>query len=316
MIGTNKSQYNQAGSSNSSFNASSHATSVLDEFEQWINEPSFGQSGKFSKPKEYPINTPSHQRYPKWLAWQKNFIQAVILSRIKDPNEIAGMLYTSVGDEIRLLIDTLALSDNKGIDLCRALTEHFKAGSDPTQDIETLRNLKQSPRESAQEFLIRLRQQAAICELGSNNSYIVVALRSGLLNRDVARLSKLNNWDEQMTVMAAERDKDIEPASFLTKTAKVDRVASPRSHSKRERSPPERSRDFDKKQKTFDNRSNSNWKKVCNGCGGSCNKRANCPAQGKTCDNCNKPNHFAKVCRGPKKVDNVGDKAVNEVTEL
>jgi len=36
----------------------------------------------------------------------------------------------------------------------------------------------------------------------------------------------------------------------------------------------------------------------CSGCGGSCQDRRQCPAQGRACNKCGKPNHFATVCRG------------------
>ena len=32
----------------------------------------------------------------------------------------------------------------------------------------------------------------------------------------------------------------------------------------------------------------------------------NCPAMGKTCKNCNKPNHFAKMCRS-NQVNEIGE---------
>jgi hypothetical protein len=42
------------------------------------------------------------------------------------------------------------------------------------------------------------------------------------------------------------------------------------------------------------------WIRPC--CGGSLPHKVVCPAKGKTCNKCKKPNHFAKVCRSGKKV--------------
>lgn len=39
---------------------------------------------------------------------------------------------------------------------------------------------------------------------------------------------------------------------------------------------------------------------VCTGCGRFCNSRRTCPAFGKTCYICSKPNHFASVCRSAR----------------
>ena len=53
---------------------------------------------------------------------------------------------------------------------------------------------------------------------------------------------------------------------------------------------------------------------TCSGCGskdhgapGSNNRHRTCPAWGKTCTNCGKPNHFAKVCRLKDSIRNVAD---------
>ena len=41
----------------------------------------------------------------------------------------------------------------------------------------------------------------------------------------------------------------------------------------------------------------SNYKSTCKNCGREFPHKGACPARGKTCNNCGKPNHFATVCR-------------------
>ena len=41
----------------------------------------------------------------------------------------------------------------------------------------------------------------------------------------------------------------------------------------------------------------------CSNCGGNHDKRATCPAKGKKCRGCGKPNHFERVCRSQKKAN-------------
>lgn len=57
----------------------------------------------------------------------------------------------------------------------------------------------------------------------------------------------------------------------------------------------------------------------CSRCGGTCISSANCPAMGKTCSNCKRLNHFARVCRSkaappgdpPKLAPNPPQRAMN-----
>ena len=49
----------------------------------------------------------------------------------------------------------------------------------------------------------------------------------------------------------------------------------------------------------------SSFQKKCPKCGGDHTRKQTCPAQGKTCLKCQKPNHFAKQCRTPRQVHHV-----------
>ena len=50
--------------------------------------------------------------------------------------------------------------------------------------------------------------------------------------------------------------------------------------------------------------------RACTNCGHHHNRGATCPAKGKKCRTCGKPNHFERVCRSSKKVNNVPE--INE----
>lgn len=56
-------------------------------------------------------------------------------------------------------------------------------------------------------------------------------------------------------------------------------------------------------------------KRKCYFCG-TFHKRLACPAYGKTCSKCNKPNHFASVCKSFKKVNEVENKESNSESEI
>ena len=54
----------------------------------------------------------------------------------------------------------------------------------------------------------------------------------------------------------------------------------------------------------------------CYFCGGDYSQNHQCPAKGKICSNCRKPNHFARVCRGSKKTVNIISSEAQQTDEL
>ncbi len=60
--------------------------------------------------------------------------------------------------------------------------------------------------------------------------------------------------------------------------------------------------------KTHDIESNG-IKKTCRNCGGAWPHAGQCPANGKKCRKCQKPNYFAQVCRGQSQRQNRTDRS-------
>ena len=64
------------------------------------------------------------------------------------------------------------------------------------------------------------------------------------------------------------------------------------------------------RQNQFRNGRNEKFIKECHYCGGN-HKIRQCPAYGATCKSCNKPNHFAKVCKAKGKINVIKENEYN-----
>lgn len=273
---------------------------TLKNFYHWTQSPTLASAKheRFQPPKEFPKNLPQGERYPKWISWLQNFTTAVRLTENKTPEKISDWLYTSAGNEIRQLIEAKDLNSHYcGVELCDAITDIFRAAANPATEYQELRHIAQRPGESPRDFAIRLKLKAQICGVANLSPMILDLLRSGMTNREIARQSRIHLWDEETTVSAAERDmsEGISSSPFSDRQTPIPvqqiKHAPPPAGAREPRE--NRKRKF--KELSSDTRSPRT--KACNGCGGPCNSRKECPMQGKECRKCGKQNHSAKVCR-------------------
>lgn len=255
------------------------------------------KSSKFIKPPEFPKNLPVNERFPKWISWLRTFGMAVELAGEKNPRTITALLYTCAGEEIRELIESQDLIKNySGIDLCSAITDYFKQSADSSLDLEVFREMSQRDNESARSFYIRLKTQALICDVAEKENLILDHFRNGILNKDVARFSRMNKWSLAETVDAAEHDSYTSAGSKFEARAPI-RVQQITGEN--DSKSVNRGSDVEPSlQPSFKKRKRDDNSKTCLGCGGDCKIRSrDCPAHGSNCTNCGKRNHCAKVCQ-------------------
>ena len=154
--------------------------------------------------------------------------------------------------------------------------------------------MTQNPEESFGEFITRLKGQATKCEFGVQNDLLV---RDKIVNgiNDVVTVERLlREESEKLTLETA--IKICQTAESAKEQIKVVKASC------RRKSQENVEIDVVKQQnpvnviKTQDGYGHTI---NCRNCGRQ-HKVKQCPAYGKSCNKCSKPNHFAKVCRGNK----------------
>ena len=200
------------------------------------------------------------------------------------------------GSDIQLLYDTLPeaqLGDESCSydNLMRAIEHHLNRPILKVYERETLRSMKKQPNEKVDEFVVRLRQQAAKCGLAPDFQEIMiidqliencqeVEMRSRLMTKDFI-LFELIDIARQVE-FEVEKKKKSEKARFAENINDI----------KVENRRPSRTR--------FEN--NSNDQRTCFNCGrsGHLASAESCPARGKKCNKCQRIGHFENTCRKRK----------------
>ncbi|KAJ1119162.1 hypothetical protein NDU88_007348 [Pleurodeles waltl] len=169
-----------------------------------------------------------------------------------------------------------------------ALTAHFEPLANPDYERFLLRQARQPPEESVHTFYARLWDLASTCTLPDVEDELqaqfiqgcyLVKLRENILQAPVmsmANMLTLGRSRELSKMHAAHMEAALQKP---VKAEPVNAVAT--AHAERRKS----------KQTT------NTMKRTCYTCGGSYPHQGQCLAQGKRCTNCNKLNHFTKVCR-------------------
>lgn len=134
-------------------------------------------------------------------------------------------------------------------------------------------------------------------EIISNTNAIIAfnSFKNGLKNREVVRTieaSRKKTLHEAIEI-ALETSADIRQSQIMFQTARSRGPDNNNRNTNDNRNGKRNSYNSNFNNNANGNRNSDNSK--CGSCGGKHGDR--CYAQGKTCDKCGKPNHFAKVCR-------------------
>ncbi|KAJ1143533.1 hypothetical protein NDU88_009841 [Pleurodeles waltl] len=172
--------------------------------------------------------------------------------------------------------------------LKQALTAHFEPLANPDYERFLLRQARQFSHESVDAFYARLMDLARTCTLVDVEDEVraqfiqgctSVKLREHILQvpgMSMVNILTLGRSKEPSKVRAAHMEAalqtqvKVEPVNVVTTPPGERRKYKPRT---------------------------STLPRFCNSCGGPFPHQGVCPAQGKTCSNCQKLNHFAKVCK-------------------
>lgn len=269
---------------------------------------------RFHRPLPLAENIPVAEKYERWLDWKEGFDVALTVCE-GNPSEQqkVGLLFTSVGAETQRTIRILGLppthaggwsNGNEYESLSRGLNNYFRGMVDEAVDYARFHDAKQGLSEDIHRYTMRLRELAAGINVAPSSFGFRHQLLKGMRNRELAAEATDDNipLGELIPIAARKEQREASEAkqkpeeawrAFDPKRAEVAAVAeSKRFYTSTKRKLPREREDDQPAGKS----------KQCRYCGGHqhTNKKS-CPAYGKSCRDCGKPNHFAKVCEAKKK---------------
>ena len=240
----------------------------------------------FSEFELHPRET-APTRFEKYVKRLDNLFVATNITRATQKRAI---FLHYVGEETCDVVDTLVIPEPpEGSDeyqtLLRALADHFEPQKCVDHHVYVFRQETQKAGENITEFYTRLRLLARKCEFTDPPLEIKRQIIQG-------------------TTSVRLRRKTIEQGLSLEKLLKTARAMETADEQTSEMEKQHshavvhnRNKIADKKPKRDARPKAGSHHTKCGLCGGNYPHQGNCPAQGKNCHNCGKPNHFSWVCR-------------------
>ena len=237
-----------------------------------------------------------------WKNWITKYENLVIAMDITADQRKKALLIYYGGDKVYDLVETFSEESRESYETHKAeLSNYFTPKVNPTFESFKLRKTKQETSENVDQFHVRLRTQASLCHFENIEREILAQLIEGVTSSKLRRKALRDRLSLTQFLAEARNDELTEKQTKEIENS-VDQLQalairqSHKSHGKKHRMLlPNKNPNKDKPQQTHK-------KTQCRNCGGLFPHTPHkpCPAKGKTCNNCHKPNRFAKVCRSFK----------------
>lgn len=280
-------------------------------------------------PRPFEYEPDSQENYGlKWNNWMRRFDNWMISSGIiaNDARKIA-ILISTAGEKIDEVHQTNRAENETYEGVKTMLEEYFNPRKDTLFETLQFRQISQRNNEPIDEFVQRLRLKAQNCEFGDRlDTGLFLQITAGCKStslrskaiRGTGNANPLTLEDLIRYARAQEASslqvKAIEETNASTNFKSREDVNSVGQHTNPnawtnpktnplEKRPANTSNQggahpWGNKHKQQSDKGKENNPK-CHNCGYEHANRA-CPARGMTCNNCNKPNHFASVCRSSR----------------
>ena len=223
------------------------------------------------------------------------------LNKTKDSERCAYLLIW-IGDQGREIYSTWTLTAEENNRLT-TLYENFERHTTPKKNTLFARylflNRKQEQGETFEHFLTDIRKLVKDCSYRDPEEMIRDSIVCGLLSQEIRE--KLLQTGDSLTM-----EKAVEIVTTFEATRKqLATMMQKEDKSKKEesadvevvqKSSTDKYKPYDRKRPKDRHNSYGSDMIDCGNCGQK-HKRRSCPAYGKQCSKCSKPNHFAKVCR-------------------
>lgn len=290
---------------------------------------------------EFPANTPQVDKARQWTQWCDLLDAILEQQRVFSQRDMATLLMTNVGDEVRLLAMNNGLFPRPSTVpptfefytfLKMGIAQQFYNGADELAQVMELDNIMQDEGEPVAKYMDRLKAAADRCDLHSElliRSKFITGLRDEDEKKWVAgssnslaeivqkatrneTLKKLSSTKKRPALRVAEVEADVHQVDEMSprvsnRSAEVHEVRRSSGNKKPFMKP-----SSGKKRP----REQSPEKKECPKCGNIEHRHGSCPALNAKCHNCGRPGHFARMCRErSKSVRQVDNKSRDKVTE-
>lgn len=200
------------------------------------NQPK-AKLGKFNPPAAFPTDIRQSEKYEKWLKWKTTFdISLSICEGEPSEKQKVGLLFTTVGDEVREIIEMLELPPlHRGEpgphgeykELSEGLNAYFRSLVDETTDFARYSERKQREGENVSRYLVDLRGLANRVGVAQESIGFRHQFLAGLADRSLAEKAAVDGLDIGIVLRQAGR---IEQASEAKKKPQWVDEAQPRGH--------------------------------------------------------------------------------------
>ncbi|GFO17915.1 transposon ty3-i Gag-Pol polyprotein [Plakobranchus ocellatus] len=231
-------------------------------------------------------------RWKKWLSKFENLVTAMDITL--EVRKKALLIHYG-GGEIYDRIETFSTASRETYaSVTKELDSYFTPRVNPTFEAFKLRKMRQLQHENVDQFHVRLRTQAALCSFNDIDREILAQLIEGVTSSKLRRKALRDRLTLSQFIAEARNEEltDTQTKEIEASTEQACPVSA-RTHKK----------GAAKSKPWYPNpatRNKQNTNSTCRNCGGPFPHSTSCPAKGKICLNCKKPNHFAKVCRSKK----------------
>ncbi|CAB4037881.1 PREDICTED: uncharacterized protein K02A2.6-like [Paramuricea clavata] len=239
----------------------------------------------------------------RWKKWKRRFETYLVALNVTEKKQKRALLLYQAGQETQDIFDTLVdIGEDDDYDSAiAALDTYFSPKKHVDFEIFKFREAKQQPHETIDQFSTHLRKLAAIFDFENIDKEVKSAIIQNCLSKRLRRYALLDSEVTLAKILAKGRAFELSESqatgieNALDSTHISDEVVEA-VH------PTTKHNNHRDKQHTSFHRQDFYTSSECRNCGGPWPHNNNiCPAKGKSCLNCGKSNHFAKVCRSARK---------------
>ena len=214
----------------------------------------------------------------RWNIWMQDFEMFILASGITDSQRKRALLLYQAGQRVREIFRQIPDTGNDDdYDVAKTkLKEYFEPQQNRRYAVYRFRQAHQEAHETLDQFHTRLRTLAQTCSFNDVDFEIEQQIiTAGISSRIRKKALRDPTYDLKSILLDGRRD---ELSAYKV-------------------------RDIESKDANSDG-VNQMASKTCRNCWGAWPHDGQCPANGKHCRKCQKPNHFARVCRGQSQRQN------------